>query len=87
MAETIVMIHGMMSGAWYWENYQKFFEGKGYSCITPTLRFHDVDPKEPPNPLLGTTSLLDYAQDLEKEINELNAIPILMGQSSNQFPS
>jgi hypothetical protein len=24
MAETIVMIHGMWGGGWYWENYKNF---------------------------------------------------------------
>jgi len=81
MTETIVMIHGMWGGGWNWENYKQFFEGKGYHCITPTLRFHDVDPKEPPNPRLGTTSLLDYVEDLEKEIRNLDTLPILMGHS------
>ena len=81
MTEIIVMIHGMWGGGWNWENYQKFFEGKGYHCITPTLRFHDVDPKAPPSPRLGTTSLLDYAEDLEKEIRKLDTVPILMGHS------
>jgi pimeloyl-ACP methyl ester carboxylesterase len=81
MAETIMMIHGMWGGGWYWENYRKFFEEKGYSCLTPTLRFHDMDPKETPDPRLGTTSLLDYAEDLEKEIGKLDAPPILMGHS------
>lgn len=80
MNETIVMIHGMWGGGWYWENFKKFFEGEGYHCITPTLRFHDVDPKEPSNLGLGTTSLLDYAGDLEKEINKLETVPILTGQ-------
>jgi len=81
MTETIVMIHGMWGGGWNWENYKKFFEEKGYHCLTPTLRFHDVDPKEPPNPRLGTTSLLDYVEDLEKEIRKLETLPILMGHS------
>ena len=81
MAETIVMIHGMMGGAWYWEHYKKFFESKGYTCIIPTLRFHDMEPEERPNPALGMTSLLDYAGDLEKEIKELHTVPILMGHS------
>ncbi|MDH3672374.1 MAG: alpha/beta hydrolase [Gammaproteobacteria bacterium] len=81
MAETLVMIHGMAVGAWYWENFKEFFEKKGYDCITPTLRFHDVDPSAAPHPQLGTTSLLDYAQDLEKQISKLGAMPILMGHS------
>jgi len=81
MTEAIVMIHGMWGGGWHWENYKNFFEGKGYHCITPTLRFHDVSPKEPPSPHLGNTSLLDYAEDLEREIRKLNALPVLMGHS------
>jgi pimeloyl-ACP methyl ester carboxylesterase len=81
MTQTIVMIHGMWGGGWCWENYQRFFASKGYRCLTPTLRFHDVDPKAPPHPELGTTSLLDYAQDLEREIRKLDSPPILMGHS------
>jgi len=75
------MIHGMWGGGWCWEKYKNFFEGEGYRCIAPTLRFHDMEPKESPNPQLGTTSLLDYFADLEKEIHQLDAPPILMGHS------
>jgi len=81
MAETIVMIHGMWGGSWYWENYRKFFEGKGYRCVVPTLRLHDMDPKAVPNPALGSTSLLDYARDLEEVIRSLDSQPVLMGHS------
>jgi len=81
MVETIVMIHGMWGGSWYWEGYRKIFEGKGYRCIVPTLRYHDMDPKGIPNPKLGTTSLLDYAADLEEEIRRLDSKPILIGHS------
>jgi len=81
MTKTIVMIHGMWGGGWYWENYAKYFEAKGYRCIRPTLRFHDMNPQETPDPQLGKTSLLDYAEDLEKTIRELKEIPILMGHS------
>lgn len=81
MTETIFMIHGMWGGAWYWDNYKSFFEAKGYRCVTTTLRFHDMDPKEIPNPQLGTTSLLDYSVDLEEEIQQLGVKPIVMGHS------
>ncbi|MFC1912553.1 alpha/beta hydrolase [Chloroflexota bacterium] len=81
MTKTIMMIHGMWGGSWYWKNYQKFFEARGYRCITPTLRYHDVKPSQPPDPRLGTTSLLDYVADLEKEIRQLDEPPILMGHS------
>ena len=81
MAETIVMIHGMWGTGWYWENFKGFFEGKGYRCVVPTLRYHDMDPNGVPDPRLGTTSLLDYAEDLEKLIREFEGTPILMGHS------
>ena len=76
-----MMIHGMWGSNWYWGNYKQFFESKGYRCITPTLRLHDIDPRSEPPPELGTTSLLDYADDLEKEIRKLDSLPILMGHS------
>lgn len=81
MSETIVMIHGMWCRPWVWDDYKKVFENKGYRCIVPTLRCHDVNPNDAPNPRLGTTSLLDYARDLEKEIGQLGERPILMGHS------
>ena len=81
MRATIMMIHGMWGSSWYWGNYKQFFESKAYRCITPTLRFHDIDPRSEPPPELGTTSLLDYADDLEKEIRKLDSLPILMGHS------
>ncbi len=81
MAETLFMIHGMWGGPWYWENYRRFFEARGYRCITTTLRHHDVRPEDPPDPRLGTTSLLDYAADLEREVRQLEGQPVLMGHS------
>jgi pimeloyl-ACP methyl ester carboxylesterase len=47
--------------------------------LTPTLRHHDCG-KNPPG-VLGTTSILDYAQDLEKEIRALKAPPVIVGHS------
>lgn len=75
------MIHGMWCGSWVWENYKNFFEEKGYSCVVPNLRYHDVHPNEPSHPLLGKTSLSDYADDLEREISKFENLPILMGHS------
>ena len=74
MTKTIVMIHGMWGNGEYWENYAKYFETRGYRCVRPTLRFHDMNPEGTPDPRLGTTSLLDYAADLEKEIRKLEKV-------------
>ena len=81
MSNTVFMIHGMWCGPWYWENYKGLFEDKGYNCLTTMLRYHDMDPREDPDPRLGTTSLLDYAADLEEEIKALEEKPILVGHS------
>jgi pimeloyl-ACP methyl ester carboxylesterase len=71
----------MCGAGWVWEDYKKFFESKGYTCITPTLRYHDITQGNSPYPKLGTTSLLDYVHDLETEIRTLNTLPIIMGHS------
>ncbi|MEJ2421786.1 MAG: alpha/beta hydrolase [Acidobacteriota bacterium] len=79
--DILYMVHGMWGGPHHWDNYRTFFEGRGYRCITPVLRHHNVDPKDDPPPELGSTSLLDYAEDLEREVNTLDEPPILMGHS------
>jgi non-heme chloroperoxidase len=81
MPDTIVMIHGMWVGGWFWNDFKQFFKSRGYECITPTLRYHDVEPNAPPHPDLGRTSLLDFAEDLETEIRNLEQPPILLGVS------
>jgi pimeloyl-ACP methyl ester carboxylesterase len=40
-----------------------------------------MDPKDGPDPRLGRISLLDYAQDLEQYIRELDQKPFLIGHS------
>ncbi|HID39829.1 MAG TPA: alpha/beta hydrolase, partial [Calditrichaeota bacterium] len=81
MSKTIFMIHGMWGGPWYWQSYISFFEEKGYRCIATTLRHHNVNPQDSPPAELGTTSILDYAFDLEQEIKRLDEKPIIMGHS------
>lgn len=81
MSKTILMIHGMWGGPWYWENYIRFFEKKGYRCIAPYLRYHDVSSDAEPPGGLENTSLLDYAEDLENEIRKLHEKPVVIGHS------
>lgn len=81
MTQTIVMIHGMMAGGWCWEGYKEFFEERGYRCITPNLRFHDMPPDKSPDLHLGALSLTDYVEDLEDEIGRLDELPVIIGHS------
>lgn len=52
MKPTVFMIHGMWGNSGVWTPYRAFFEAEGYSCISPTLRFHDLEPDALPNPAL-----------------------------------
>jgi len=78
---TIVMIHGMWVGSDCWKRYKHLFEERDYECLTPTLRYHDIDPSSEPPEDLGTYSLLEYAHDLEKYVRSLDTRPILVGHS------
>jgi pimeloyl-ACP methyl ester carboxylesterase len=74
----VVMIHGGFCGPWAWDDFAARFRAAGYSVETPALRFHGDDAAAP---ALATTSLADYATDLERHIVELDAPPVLVGHS------
>jgi non-heme chloroperoxidase len=81
MSKTIVMIHGMWASGDIWDGYKDYFEAQGYRVIAPTLRLHGEKYKAVAPQELGTVSILDYADDLEKEIRALNEKPIIIGHS------
>jgi pimeloyl-ACP methyl ester carboxylesterase len=81
MTDTIFMIHGMWGGPWYWEKFRGVLEREGYRCVAPTLPYHDIDPRGTPDPRLGTASLLEYADALERQLAGLGKRPVLMGHS------
>lgn len=75
----VVMIHGAFCAGWVFDGWRTLFESQGYRVVTPTLRHHDcgMDPPE----ALGTTSMLDYTADLERELDALGAPPVIVGHS------
>ncbi|MEJ0044311.1 MAG: alpha/beta fold hydrolase [Rhizomicrobium sp.] len=75
----ILMIHGAFCGPWAFEKFRKPFEAAGYRVHAPPLRFHEHGASA--NRALGTTSLVDYANDLAKFIEGLEAPPVLLGHS------
>lgn len=79
---TLVLIHGMWSQPWVWDDYRRFYENAGYTVLTPTLRHHQngADLKA-----LGTTSIADYVSDLAAEIDSLPQKPVLIGHSLGGF--
>lgn len=78
---TVMLIHGMWSRPHVWTNFKHFLEDHGYRVVAPALRHHDVEPGEASHPELATTSLLDYAADLEREIRLLDEKPYIIGHS------
>ena len=75
------MLHGAFCAGWAMEHMAPFFESEGYTVLTPTLRHHETLPNTRAPQALGTTSLLDFAKDLEKLIVQLPEAPILIGHS------
>lgn len=74
----VVMIHGGFCGPWAWDRFAARFRDQGYQVLTPALRHHNGD--KPPQ-ALATTSLTDYAADLDELIAGLDTPPILLGHS------
>ena len=74
----VMMIHGGFCGPWAWDEFAARFREAGYDVSAPALRFHDG---AKPAPALATTSLLDYADDLEKQIAAMPSPPVLIGHS------
>jgi non-heme chloroperoxidase len=81
MTKSVVMIHGAFAGPWCWDNYRAFFSKHGWTCHTPTLRYHGGDPKAHPDPDLANTSIADYANDIAAFVQTLDARPILLGHA------
>lgn len=81
MTHTLVMIHGMWGTHASWDHYRQFMEARGYHCVIPDLRHHDVSPQDPPPPGLGETGLEDYADDLEDLIRSMPEPPVIIGHS------
>jgi non-heme chloroperoxidase len=75
----VVMIHGAFCGGWAFDGWRAVFEAQGYRTYTPTLRHHDQGMNPPA--ALGTTSMRDYADDLERELDAIGDAPILLGHS------
>ncbi|MFO7767771.1 MAG: alpha/beta hydrolase [bacterium] len=81
MGRTLFMIHGMWGTPSVWENWSGWFSDRGWRCMTPALRYHDMHPEEEPDPRLGQVGLTDYVRDLEQEIRALPERPVVMGHS------
>jgi pimeloyl-ACP methyl ester carboxylesterase len=74
----LFMIHGMWVTSDMWGNYRDFFELRGYPTKAPTLLHHR---KFPYPEELKDTHIMDYVQQCVKEIEDMEAKPIILGHS------
>jgi pimeloyl-ACP methyl ester carboxylesterase len=72
------MIHGMWVTSDVWRNYRNFFEQRGYLTKAVTLVHHRRFPYPEE---LKDTHIMDYVQQCVKEIENMEAKPIILGHS------
>ncbi len=77
----ILFIHGMWGTPKVWESFAPRFEAAGCETSAVTLRHHDRLITEPAPDGLGTTSLLDYVDDVVATVNDMQVAPVLIGHS------
>ena len=75
------MIHGAFCASWAMDTYRTFFEAEGAKVTAPTLRYHDTVPGTRAPQALGTTSLTDFARDLEPIVRGFEEPPVIFGHS------
>jgi pimeloyl-ACP methyl ester carboxylesterase len=84
MEKTIVFIHGMFQNPKSWEQWIKYFEARGYKCISPAWPLHGGEPAElrtnVPEGLgnLRLETVTDFFTDI---VASLPSNPILIGHS------
>ncbi|MFW5775294.1 MAG: alpha/beta hydrolase [Chitinivibrionales bacterium] len=78
---TLFFIHGMFVTPICWELLAHAMGDIGYRIVRPTLRYHQMEPGQKPDPRLGTVSILDYARDLEEQILQMSRKPVIIGHS------
>jgi pimeloyl-ACP methyl ester carboxylesterase len=76
----VVLIHGSFSRGEQLAQARAAFEQRGYTAHTPTLRHHELPPREGAMKV-ASLSLRDYTDDLVAFVNSLDSPPLLVGHS------
>ncbi len=75
----ILFVHGMWDSAKSWdEHFLPYFAQHGYSSYALSLRGHGLSEGKD---RLRWTSLSDYVDDVAQVVNQLGALPVLVGHS------
>jgi pimeloyl-ACP methyl ester carboxylesterase len=81
--DTIVLIHGLWMTPRSWENWVPYYEGKGYTVVTPTYPGFDVEVealREDPS-VIASLTVPEVVAHLANVVTELDRPPIIMGHS------
>lgn len=84
MARQIILIHGAWVNGQCWDSFQKLFEERGYSVITPSWLYDDRTVEElnaSPNPALAKVGLHEIVAHYDKIVRNLPEPPIIIGHS------
>ena len=73
----ILFIHGILAGPWYFENYQRFFAGRGYPSLALSLRGRPGSRRVPD---IGRITLEEFVADA-REVARSMGRPIIVGHS------
>ena len=76
--QTIFLIQGAGSIGVEWKNFEIGFRKRGFNVLRAKLRHHHLGSI---NTNIGNLSLNDFLSDLEKQIDELDHLPIVIGHS------
>ena len=80
---TIVMLHGVCFGAWYWENnFQPWFTTNGYDVISISYRNHG---KSEHKGSLKWRTINEYVQDVNSVVSKVEGNVYLIGHSMGGF--
>jgi pimeloyl-ACP methyl ester carboxylesterase len=80
---VVLMVHGLMGGAWYFAKWLEFFAGRGYPAYALSLRgHHGSRPVED----FGRVSVMDYVSDVRDAVSGVrewhpDAPVVLVGHS------
>jgi pimeloyl-ACP methyl ester carboxylesterase len=80
---TIVLLHGVCFGAWYWEtNFQPWFTDKGYDVIAISYRNHGNSEK---TGSLKWRTIKEYVEDVHSVVSNIEGNVYLIGHSMGGF--
>jgi pimeloyl-ACP methyl ester carboxylesterase len=80
---TIVLLHGVCFGAWYWEsNFQPWFTAQGYDVISMSYRNHG---RSTHKGSLRWRTINEYVEDVHAVVSNITGDVYLIGHSMGGF--